>query len=502
VRRALASTLPFPAARAAREATPAAPGLPARAPLIETAFLILIVLAPLPFGSNRPVWWSGIALCTALLVAAYAYGLLKGKAAPGFRLWQVGAILLPALAALTWGALQAAPPALIGSGLVNPLWTLAGTALGTPLSGAISLDPHESLTGVLRLSSYLMIFWLALELGRQRPFADRLLRWVAYGGMAYAGYGLALHMLGIERILWVPKTAYLGYLTSTFVNRNSYATYAVLGLLASTVLFIQALRSQSTRRRSLRRQIVAFIEKLTGRAALPLLACATLTLALLLTGSRMGALCGAAGLAVLLCAAALARVIPRRQTLILLGLLGAGFLAILAFNGGVFVDRLATKTLSTDSDARADLYALTARAIGDNPLVGTGLGTFPEVFALYRDDRFDTLGPIGKAHNSYLGNALELGVPAAMLLLAGLAALAETVGVGLFRRKRGKLFPVLGAAALTAVALHSLVDFSLEIPAVSLTFAALMGVCCAQSYRTRKRKIAKQKPALRLVPAE
>jgi hypothetical protein len=491
--------LSFPRAREAGEAVPLPPARPPGR-LIETAFLILLVLAPLPFGSNRPLWWSAIALIAALLGAAYVQILLNGARAPSFKIWQVGAILLPAILALGWAAFQTLPIAQF----VNPLWPMASQALGKPLAGSISLDPHESLTGVVRLASYLLIFWLALELGRERAFADRFLRWITYAGMAYAAYGLANHMMGIERILWVPKTAYEGFLTSTFVNRNSYATYAVLGLLASTTLFIQALRSSDPKRRSLRRRIVAFIERLTGRAALPFLAGATLTLALLLTGSRMGALCGVAGLAVLLGAAAIARVIPRRQTLIMLALLCTGFLAVLAFHGGVFVDRLNAKTLATDTDARADLYALTLHAIGDNPVLGTGLGTFPDVFALYRDDRFDTLGPIGKAHNSYLGNALELGVPAAILLLGSLAVMVETVAVGLFRRKRGKLFPVLGLAALTAVALHSLADFSLEIPAVSVTFAAMMGVCCAQSFGTRKRKVPKpqQKPVLKLVPAE
>ena len=29
---------------------------------------------------------------------------------------------------------------------------------------------------------------------------------------------------------WLPKTAYVGDVTGTFVNRNSFATYANLGL--------------------------------------------------------------------------------------------------------------------------------------------------------------------------------------------------------------------------------------------------------------------------------
>jgi O-antigen ligase len=194
-----------------------------------------------------------------------------------------------------------------------------------------------------------------------------------------------------------------------------------------------------------------------------------------------------------------ARLIRFRVALIGIVLLAGALASVIALRGGAFVDRLETDTLDKDRSARAELYALTADAIKDNPFLGTGLGSFPDVFALYRGAEFDTLGPIGKAHNSYLGNALELGLPAALLLMAALAALGETTFTGLRRRRRGRLFPVLGLSALTVVALHSTVDFSLEIPAVSIAFAALMGIACAQSYRSRRRR--RRKPVLTVVPA-
>jgi O-antigen ligase len=419
---------------------------------------------------------------------------------PGFRLWQIGGFLLPFVAAVIWAALQALPLGMIpGQTLSNPLWGLASQALDRPLPGTISLNPHETLTGVLRLVIYGAVFWLALELGRHRAFADRALRWIAYAGIAYAAYGLLMHILGMELILWFRKWAYQGFVTSTFVNRNSYATYAALGLLCALTLLVDALRSHSARPRGRRAAAIAMIERLSGRALLPLFACIGIAVALLQTGSRAGVLSLCLGLVVFAFGAATARLIRFQTALCGVAILGLLLGGVIALRGGAFVDRLETDTLDKDRGARSELYALTLDAIRDNPILGTGLGTFPEVFALYRGGAFDTLGPIDKAHNSYLGNALELGVPAAFLLIAALAAVGETSLTGLRRRRRGRLFPVLGLSALSVVALHSTVDFSLEIPAVAVTFAALMGVACAQSYRSRRRR--RRKPVLTVVAA-
>jgi O-antigen ligase len=218
----------------------------------------------------------------------------------------------------------------------------------------------------------------------------------------------------------------------------------------------------------------------------PLIAAAILAMALLQTGSRAGTLSAFAGVVVFIVAAAYAELLRWRQAALLIILLcGAGLLLIGVSGSGV-VERL--DLLDRDESTRRAIYDLVLRAIADAPYLGTGLGTFPEIFTIYRRETFDTYLTISEAHNSYLENALELGVPATVLFLGALAAIAEANIVALRRRRRGRLFPVLGLAALATVAVHATVDFSLEIPAVAVTYAALAGVACAQSFRSRKRR--------------
>src|SRR5262249_31595794 len=147
-------------------------------------------------------------------------------------------IALPFLAVIAWASLQAVLP--VPPQWASPLWPMTGVALGRLVHPAISLDPHGTLTGVARCLTYAGVFWVALQLACERAFADRAIRWIAVAGFVYAAYGIAMHVLGIERILWIPKWAYQGFLTSTFVNRNSYATYAALGFFCALALLLQA----------------------------------------------------------------------------------------------------------------------------------------------------------------------------------------------------------------------------------------------------------------------
>jgi hypothetical protein len=44
------------------------------------------------------------------------------------------------------------------------------------------------------------------------------------------------------------------------------------------------------------------------------------------------------------------------------------------------------------------------------------------------------------------------------------------------------VFPATGVAASVLVGVHATMDFSLQLPAVAMLYAAIMGVACAQSY--------------------
>ena len=143
--------------------------------------------------------------------------------------------------------------------------------------------------------------------------------------------------------------------------------------------------------------------------------------------------------------------------------------------------------MSEPAAGRIAVYENTLEAINENPWTGFGYGAFEEAYRLYRHDEIRAF--FHKTHNTYLENLFGLGVPAASALFFSMLGIAMTVLFGIIRRRRDWIYPAIGFAVTIQVAIHSLVDFSLQISAVAITYAAIMGIATAQSITTvRSRK--------------
>ena len=120
-------------------------------------------------------------------------------------------------------------------------------ALDMPLKGRITVNPDATLSALMNLVGYLAVFWVALETAQSRRRAALALNIFVGIAAAYAAYGLAVFFAGNETILFMRKWDYFDALTSTFVNRNSYATYAGLGLLCVVGLLLDEVRNLAPR---------------------------------------------------------------------------------------------------------------------------------------------------------------------------------------------------------------------------------------------------------------
>ncbi|PWC52986.1 O-antigen ligase family protein [Azospirillum sp. TSO22-1] len=447
--------------------------------VIFRLLLAVVLLAPLPLGGYRPWAWSLLALLVGLLAIGWSQGVLRGRArapVPFGRLWPVA---LPFAVVLGWAFVQTLD--VVPRAWWHPLWGEAAAALEAPVAGGITVDPAMTRAALLRLLTYGGVFWLAVQLGRDRSRAREAIVATALAGVVYAAYGLAVHFAGWERILWLEKWAYLGDLTATFVNRNAYGAYAGLGVLCCTVLFMHALRPP---RPGAARRAYEVTETVLLRAAPFLVGAMVIGSALLLSHSRGAFL--ATGLALLvLLAAAVAGRLARPRTALLLGVVMAAVgLWVVGTSGGQTIGRLAdTVALGTDRD-REELYRLTAAAIADAPWTGHGFGAFLPAFRMYRDPTLFAPTVWDFAHNVYLELAMDLGLPAAALFCLSLAIVLAVCARGLVSRRRDQMYPALAIAGAALIGLHGMVDFSAQMPAVALTLALLLGVGFAQSWRT------------------
>jgi O-antigen ligase len=461
----------------------------------------LLLWAPVPLGSNRPWSWSLLAVWAALLLAAWAAATLAAPAAMApkrLRIpWAVAAAAAATVPVWAWALLQTVPAA-VGPWLEpHPLWAGAAAAgLDSGVVPLVGLDAAGGRDALTRLVAYAAVFWTVFALAQEPARARLLLLVVVAATTACAAYGLLVHFAGWNTIGWVEKTAYVGDATGTFVNRNSFATYANLGLVACLALLAEpflAARGLA----DVRRIAARAVEQVLDRRGLLVLASCVLAMASLQSHSRGGLL--SAGLAVAALVFLLFLVTRPRPVLVAAVLavtVGVGW-GLLAVSGGATLERLGQVDASYDlqADARLSFWQVSLELAGERPWLGHGYGNFEAAFAQTRDERFNLV--VDKAHNTYLEHLVELGVPATLLLYLGPALLFGWCLRGVFARRRDQVFPLAAVGATVLVALHSLVDFSLQIPAVAVTYAALLGIGAAQAAPSSARRPSRPGASLR-----
>ncbi len=251
--------------------------------------LALLVWAPLPLGSNRPWSWSLLAVATALALLLWALGAALGAGTRPRAVWPVALAAATTLPVWGWAWLQTLPVASFPWLSPHPLWAEAQAAGIEGAVPMVGLDAAAGRDALMRLITYGAVFWLAWRLGADAERARRLLVTILGTIVACAGYGLFVHLAGWETIGWLPKTAYIGDVTGTFVNRNNFATYANLGVVIAVALLAEPFLG-ARGLADVRRIAVEIVEQVVSRRWLLVAALAMLAMASLQTHSRGGLL--------------------------------------------------------------------------------------------------------------------------------------------------------------------------------------------------------------------
>lgn len=451
---------------------------------------VLVSTSPWILGSNRPLPWVFNAILAATALLAIVLHRLFDPQARRRPLLPIGLPVAPMGVALAFCAVQLVP--LAPAAVTDPIWQYApGVVDGAaPAFGPLSIDPHLTFWRLIRLATVGCVFLAAYFLARDDRWADRLVLTLLASAFLVALYGFFRLTAQPGKILWYDSPP-LGRLGATFVNPNNAATYFGLAAIAALGLLLRQLRhslAEIAGERG-RYRLAAVIGLLPGWLGFAILGFLVPFAALLLTASR-GAI-----LATLVAFAALAglQVIRRRRGSAQTKMISAGAavlavglaLIVLELSGAGLVDRLGQ--IGMDSSERFATYSATLQAIADHWLVGVGHGTFQDIFPLYRrESGSGLLLTWDKAHNDYLELALGLGLPVACLFLVGLAILFMRVLRGFLTRERNSHFAAIAVGSMILVALHAMVDFSLQIEAVAIAAALLVGVGAAQARSSRR----------------
>lgn len=293
-----------------------------------------------------------------------------------------------------------------------------------------------------------------------------------------------------------------GNFTHSFVNPNHAASF--LGVILLLLLWKIHRFFRFIRKRK-KQHIISWIDSLSLQSTLimlfllfSLLLC---SFALFLTGSRSALACIFVAFG---CFATIVIVKKRLRyhkpvTAIITAFVGLFVLLPMLFAGIMYLEdqKREEGRQGVLSSHRVHLYSGTVDMITDYPLLGVGLGGFPEAFSAYRPPEMAPDGTIMRAHNTYLEFAAEMGIPALLCLLTAAGLYLRQYLIALTERRKHYGLATLGISIWLLMAFHSLIDFPLQIPAVAAMVITISTICAGQSYAYGDVKREKDRTVLR-----
>lgn len=438
--------------------------------LARLPFLVLLLLVfwlPLPHGSNLPWAVATLGLLTYFGLLLWAFLLICGLIRVPETLWSNRWVLLIWLAWLSWIGWQLMP---VAGGRITP-----------------SIAPEVTYAHWLESLTYFGLYLLVLLTTHSRQRLRLLGMTLVLAGLCQALYGSLMTLSGLEYGFFEKKIAYLGNATGTFINRNHLAGYLEICAAVGVGLVVADLRSGNAPNwRVWLREIVelAFTRKFLVRAFLVIM-----IIALVLTRSRMGNTAFFTSL--MLCGSLYVLLRERRHFLKALVVFGSFLVVDLVIVNQWFgLQKVVERIEQTDAayEGRAHILPELLQGIDEHWKTGAGLGTFPLAVLPYRSvlpmEYWD------HAHNDYAQFMIEVGLPGSLLLacLVLITAL-HAIRVMLGRRDRLRTGVALaGLMAMTAIAIHSAVDFNLQIPANAATLVIVMAMVNSCAHRSRRRR--------------
>ncbi|MFZ4984842.1 MAG: O-antigen ligase family protein [Blastocatellia bacterium] len=330
----------------------------------------------------------------------------------------------------------------------------------------ITINSFATTQSVIRLAASIGFFLLAagfINTDRRRNVAVNT---ILLGCVVIALVGIGQSFIG--KALWQRGTF------GPFVNRNHFAGFMVMGVGLAGGMLIG---------RSVRRELLAVY----GSVLL------LLSAGVLVSASRGGVLAlGAEILFLALVALPIALAGGRRSPgwrPLVLRALGALLIGGGAIVGSLFlvgseglVRNLSQTAGEIDGQlplderySRRDIWLATSRIVADHPWFGVGLGAFP--FAYTRYDQSSGAQRVEQTHNDYLQILVDAGIVGGLLTVVFVILFFVSAFRSARTHHRRRRSIVLGAlSGCFAIAIHSFVDFNLQVTANAQLFLTLLAL--------------------------
>ena len=447
--------------------------------MFVAALVAVLVWGTLAFGSVYP--WAYQPLIAACAVCG-VYGLIVARR----REWRERSLLLALLFLALVPAVQLVPMSSSALQSISPAADrfLRGQDLSYALSPAahpLSINPRATMRGLMLLAGFGVLL-LGLVRALRASTAQRL-------GLCLIALGVVVALIGIVQKATLGDHAFAGMkiygiwepeskLTTPFgpfVNKNHFAGWMLMVFPLAVCLAFEVMERATHHRRGARSTLIWLSSPDGGRFQLLIFAATLMAVSVLMTGSRSGL----GGLIFIVVTAIFFASRRLQSTKVRWGVLASAaalFVIVFLWAGADVAARVGQRVNAVE--LRKRIWHDTLTIVRDFPVAGTGLNTFGTATVAYQSSNRDV--HYQEAHNEYLQLAAEGGV---LLIVAAIVLL--TVIARKIRRRfvSGRDGPAgywlrLGAViGVVAIALQSIVEFSLQMPGNAALFVVVLALC-------------------------
>lgn len=462
---------------------------------LEIILALIFVGTSLAFGGVQPITYSLAEILIFLIVILFLWNQKRsGRMDLSLPVWPFLFVL--------WIGLQVLPLPRSFVADISPAHRMTAAWLEAINHGGawatLSIYPNATILGLFKILAYLGAFFLAAHMfdsGRRRSY---LVLALVILGCFQAGYGISQHLLRWNKIFGVTDPYDLLVAIGTYINRNHFA-----GLIELTFPFAFAsafysyklwsdLQFHDTPERS------GFDSEssLGYRAVFYLFLVVMMIVSVVFSFSRGGILAVSFTL-IALSVLTFFKVRRKSWGLIIAALaaLAVGF-SLWIGAGGVlhrFVNMTPGEYAGTFR--RPMIWSDTLRLLHENPIWGTGLGTYGDALRPFQTQLVNMY--IDHAHNDYLEFASETGLIGFALLFVPIFYLLVRMVISFLKdRRRYRSAVLLGCfGSAFGLLIHSFTDFNLQVPANALIFAIILGIgykaaCIEPQRENREREVA------------
>ena len=449
---------------------------------IEGGIIFLILFSPLAFGSVEPWAYSiieitVISLALTWLIKIWMKRSVKNRHANNPSAFSldylktplnlpilifIGFILLQ-LIPLPESVLKAVSPDtheiyVDSQNAINQLSNEQSSSEKSTSSRSLSLNPYATKNELYKIVAYALLFFLIIHNANSFVKIRRILTSIVIFAFSLSLFAIIQKLTWNGKIFWFRGLRYGGSPFGPYVNHNHYAGYMEMVIpLAIGLIFLSKDINKRLMLGFMTIVMAGTVFMSNSRAGMVSMICSLVFLSLMLTLSKN----------------------PKHRFPFVF-LIVISLLLFLAYIG-ILSDSLNRILTLTEPDRlsqelRPKVWKDSLNIYKDFPIFGSGLGTFENVFPKYKS--FANQITFSHAENEYLQALTECGALGFLIILWGIIIFFKTI----FRYAKKDLMTLCLFTSAVAIAIHSLFDFNLHIPANAVIFSIIISLIFAWNY--------------------